>query len=130
MAIAWFMARFTPGADPGERDRFIAEQAVAFQTMSSWCAALPEDNSPPVARGGHDDYLRELHWYETARWARYHWSCLHAAAVDSLTRDANWASKPELAAVRGQILRLPQPTVPDIRLSPDEKPKFERGELT
>jgi hypothetical protein len=73
-----------------------------------------------AARGTHDDYLRELHWYTGADWTRHHWSVLHAAAVGSLTATGAWASKPDLIAVREEILRLPEPPVPSIRLSPGE----------
>ncbi len=128
LAVCWRVYPITSGP--------IFPPLVRFRAGRTY---LPADLQPQldawrtwaeqVAHGDHDDYLQELHWYETARWARYHWSCLHAAAVDSLTRDANWARRPELAAVREQILRLPQPTVPAVRLSPDGKPKFEQDEL-
>jgi hypothetical protein len=82
-----------------------------------------------AARGDHDDYLRELHWYDTADWARCHWSCLHAAAVGSLSATGAWASKPGLIAAREEILRLPEPTVPRVRLSPDDKKPWDPADL-
>jgi hypothetical protein len=82
-----------------------------LHTWQQWAAE--------TARGDHDDYLRELHWYETADWVRYHWSCLHAAAVDALTATGAWAHRPETIVVRDEILRLPEPIVPCIALSPD-----------
>jgi hypothetical protein len=83
-----------------------------------------------VVRGDHDAYLRELHWYSTADWAWYHWSCLHAAATASLAAPGAWASKPELVEVREAILRLAQPTVPGIAVSPDPgRPSPDRDKL-
>jgi hypothetical protein len=76
-----------------------------------------------VLHGDHDAYLRELHCYVTADWARYHWSCLHRTAVNSLSAIGGWASKPELVAVRDEILRLPEPAILRIPVMPTSLPR-------
>lgn len=93
---------------------------------------LPEELGPQlaqwkswaegVARGEHDDYLRELHLYETSDWLRYHWSVLRENAVASLNRPTTWAKKPALVEVRELILRLPEPHVHDVRIDPAREP--------
>ena len=79
--------------------------------------------------GRHDTYLRDLHWYGTADWARYHWSVLHENAVRSFAAAGAWAKRPALAAVRDDILRLPEPVVPRVAVTPDRMEKGGGGPL-
>lgn len=64
-----------------------------------------------VADGLHDGYLRWLHLHAMSDFLRYHWSYLRGNAIYSLSKSEEWARSADLAQVRDQILRLPEPLV-------------------
>lgn len=74
-----------------------------------------------AARGEHDDYLRDLHLYETSDKMHYHWSYLRGNATASLGEGGDWASRQSLAEVRDGILRLPEPTIFNARIDPTDE---------
>ncbi len=82
-----------------------------------------------VRRGQHDDYLKELHWYETTCWARFFWNQLHDSAVRSFADDGSREPKPGFLETRDRVLRLPRPHIPHIRRSPTQQLHFEANAL-
>lgn len=82
-----------------------------------------------VRLGRQDEYLAELHWYETARQSRYFWDRLHAAAVGSFEDDGKREPRPGFLATRERILRLRPPRLPRVRCLPTDRSAFDPGDL-
>lgn len=82
-----------------------------------------------AAGGEHDDYLRELHLFNTSDFMHYHWSYLRGNATASLSEAHRWAKNPDLAEVRDSILRLPEPIVMAARVDPSDEASADRDGL-
>ena len=76
-----------------------------------------------------DDYLRELHVYETSDLMRYHWTILRENVIASRDRAYDWAMKPNLTEICERILRLPEPAVVDARIDPGDEGPTNRDEF-
>jgi len=73
-----------------------------------------------VTKNQHEDYLREIHLYETIHTMAEHVEILKYCAIASLKKENNWANKLDFKKVRQKILELPEIECIQIRIDPQQ----------